>query len=410
LGFGAGDERIVKNFLSIRGRKMNFDHIIDRTNNSAAKYDELSKNYGRNDLIPLWIADMDFRVAEPIIEAIKQRADQGIFGYTSRPTSYFDAVHEWLEKRHGWSVDPDLMLHSPGVVPSLSLLIQHFTKPGDKIIIQPPVYYPFFHVIRDNGRTLIENPLIVVNGRYEMNYEQLEKIAQDGANLLLLCSPHNPVGRVWTREELSKLAQICRKYEIYIIADEIHSDLVFSGHKHIPFASLSEESQENTITCIAPSKTFNLAGLQASIVIFPHEAAKNHFDQLLGVLDIRRNSCFNLVATEAAYRHGQEWLEQVLDYIEENFKWIRKYCQDNIPQIKPNIPEGTYLVWLDCRDLELNKEELHDFMVNEAKLALDDGVWFSEAYAGYMRLNAACPRPLLVKALGQLAEAVQRIR
>jgi cysteine-S-conjugate beta-lyase len=389
--------------------RYDFDTVIDRTNNFAAKYDELKQKFGRDDLIPLWVADMDFKVAQPIIDALKERAEQGIFGYTSRPDSYFQAVREWLERRHGWRPDTKLMIHSPGVVPTLSLIIQHFTQPGDKIIIQSPVYYPFFDVVQSNGRTLVENPLKNINGRYEMDYEQLEQVAKQGAKLLLLCSPHNPVGRVWEKAELVHLGEICTAYGIRVVADEIHSDLVFSGHKHIPFAMISEKFRQNTITCIAPSKTFNLAGLQASVAIFPNEEGRAKFDTVLGDLDIRRNNCFSQVATEVAYREGEEWLEQLKNYIEGNFAFIQEFCQTELPQIRPNIPEGTYLVWLDCRRLGMKKDKLHDFMVNEAKLAMDDGCWFSEHYTDYMRLNAACSRSILVKALQQLKAAVGRI-
>ncbi len=387
---------------------MNFDNIIDRTNNFAAKYDEMEQKFGRSDLIPLWIADMDFKTAEPIIEAIKERAQQGIFGYTARPKSYFDTVSKWLYDRHGWQADPQLMLHTPGVVTSLSLLIQNLTCPGDKIIIQTPVYYPFFDVIRNNGRILVENPLKNINGHYEMDYGQLESAAKGGAKLLLLCSPHNPVGRVWTKDELTRLGDICLKYGIRIIADEIHSDIVFPGHKHVPLASISEPLRQNTITCLSPSKTFNLAGLQASVVIFPNKKEKHQLDKVLSVIDIRRNNCFSLVAVEAAYKYGQEWLNEVLLYIEENFKYINEFCRKNIPAIKPNYPEGTYLVLLDCRELGLNKTQLHNFMVNEARLALDDGFWFSDTLSQYVRLNAACPRIILEKALRQLADAVHK--
>lgn len=388
--------------------RYDFDTVIDRANNFAAKYDEVRNKFGREDLIPLWVADMDFKVAEPIIAALRQRADQGIFGYTSRPDSYFQAVGQWLERRHGWKADTGLMLHSPGVVPTLSMIIQNFTRPGDKIIIQPPVYYPFFDVVRNSGRTLVENPLRIAGGRYEMDYDRLEQLAKEGARLLLLCSPHNPVGRVWQKDELLRLGEICITYGIRVVADEIHSDLVFSGHKHTPFASLSEAFRNNTITCIAPSKTFNLAGLQASIVIFPDEASRDRFDEVLGVLDIRRNNCFSLVATEAAYRYGEEWLEQAKQYMEDNFAFIDDFCRKHIPGIRPNVPEGTYLVWIDCRSLGMDKDQLHDFMIQEAKLALDDGFWFGSQYAGYMRLNAACPRSTIAKALAQLENAVRK--
>jgi len=396
--------------LYIGGLKMkyDFDTVLDRTTNFAAKYDELGKKFGREDLIPLWVADMDFKVAQPIIDAIQKRAEQGIFGYTSRPDSYFQSIQQWLLRRHGWSTDPALMVHCPGVVPSLSLLIRYFTNPGDKIIIQSPVYYPFFDVVRSNDRTLIENPLQLVNGVYEMDFDHLEQVAKEGAKMLLLCSPHNPVGRVWKREELVRLGEICLKYNVLVIADEIHSDLVFSGHKHIPFAMISEEFRQNTITCIAPSKSFNLAGLQASITMFPDTQSRDRFDQILGDLDIRRNNCFSLVATEAAYRDGEEWLEQVKEYIEGNFAFIKDYCQKNIPQIQPNIPEGTYLVWINCRDLGMTQDELHDFMLDEVGVAMDDGFWFGDTYGGYMRLNAACPRSIITKALERWKNAIEK--
>lgn len=388
--------------------KYDFDTVLDRSSNFAAKYDELGKKFGKDDLIALWVADMDFKVANPIIEAIQSRAAQGIFGYTSRPDSYFQAIQQWLKNKHEWTTDTQLMIHCPGVVPSLSLLIQHFTQPGDNIIIQPPVYYPFFDVVKNNGRTLLENPLKLVNGQYEMDYDHLESLAKSGAKMLLLCSPHNPIGRVWRKDELVRLGEICLAHGIVIIADEIHSDLVFSGHKHTPFATISEEFRKNTYTCIAPSKTFNLAGLQASITIFPNANDRNKFDEILGNLDIRRNNCFSLVASEAAYRYGDEWLQQVKEYIEGNFSFIQDFCKKNIPQIHPNFPEGTYLVWIDCRELGMDKDELHNFMINEAKLALDDGYWFGDAYAGYMRLNAACPRSIIAQALERWQNAIEK--
>ena len=388
--------------------KYDFDIIHDRTKNYSAKYDEVGKKFGRDDLIPLWVADMDFIVAQPIIDAIQERAQQGIFGYTSRPDSYFEATQEWLTRHHGWETDTKHMLHCPGVVPFLSMMIQHFTEPGDKIIIQSPVYYPFFDVVRSNGRILVENPLKLVNGHYEMDYDHLEEVAKGGAKFLFLCSPHNPIGRVWTKDELVRLGNICLAYGIRVIADEIHSDLVFSGHKHIPFAMISEEFRGITYTCIAPSKTFNLAGLQASISIFPTTRDLNKFERILGNLDIRRNNCFSLVATEAAYRYGDEWLEQVKEYIADNFSFIQEYCKQHIPQIHPNFPEGTYLVWIDCRELGMDKDELHTFMLDEVKIALDDGFWFGDAYGGYMRLNAACPRSIIAEALDRWKNALAK--
>jgi len=389
--------------------KYNFDNVFDRSTNFSAKYDELGKKFGASDLLPLWVADMDFKTADPIVEAIRQRVEQGIYGYTSRPDSYYEAAQQWLERRHGWKPDTKLMTHSPGVVPSLSFIIEHFTEPSDKIIIQPPVYYPFFDVVRNHGRKLVLNPLKMNNGKYEIDFDHLEQLAADGAKMLILCSPHNPIGRVWTKEELVRLGEICIAHGVRVIADEIHSDLVFGSNRHIPFASISESFRQNSITCIAPSKTFNLAGLQASLIIFPTEKEKEAFEEILGCLDIKRNNCFSLVATEAAYRHGDEWLDQLKQYIEDNFTFIQDYCRQHIPCLHPNRPEGTYLVWIDCRELGFDKDELHQFMIEKAKIALDDGFWFGDEYGGFMRLNAACPRSILAEALDRWKKAIDNL-
>lgn len=388
----------------------NFDEVVDRSNNYAAKLEEMELKFGRDDLIPMWIADMDFKSPEVIIKAIRERVEQGIYGYTYRPSSYFAAVSQWLKKRHGWDAKSEWMIHSPGVVPTISIFIKEFTEPGDKIIIQPPVYYPFFEVVKNNGRELVLNNLKLVDGKYVMDYEDLEEKAKVGAKVLILCSPHNPAGRVWTREELTKLGEICLKYNIKVIADEIHSDLVFWDNKHIHFASINEEFCKNSITCIAPSKTFNLAGLQASVAILPNKEDRTKFDTALGILDIKRNNCFNLVATEAAYRHGEEWLEQLLKYLEGNIEFVNKYCAENIPKLKPNRPEATYLVWIDCRELGMDKEELSNFMINDMKVALDEGYWFGKPGEGYLRINVACPRITLQKALDRIKVAVNSVK
>lgn len=389
--------------------KYDFDVVVDRSKNYAAKLNEMKLKFGRDDLIPMWIADMDFRSPEPIIDAIKERVEQGIYGYTSRPSSYFEAVSQWLRKRHNWDAKSDWMIHSPGVVPSISIIIKEFTEPGDKIIIQPPVYYPFFEVVENNGRQLVLNDLKLVDGKYVMDYADLEEKAKAGAKMLILCSPHNPAGRVWTKEELTRLGDICFKYNIKVIADEIHADLVFWNNKHVPFASINKEFCNKSITCIAPSKTFNLAGLQDSVVIIPDKAERERFDNILGILDIKRNNCFNLVATEAAYRHGEEWLEQVLSYLEGNIEFVSKYCAENIPKLKPNRPEATYLVWIDCRELGMDKDELSKFMINEMKVALDEGPWFGKPGEGYLRINVACPRFTLNQALERIKDAVDTI-
>jgi len=387
--------------------KYNFDEIVCRKNNNAAKYDELGAKYGREDLIPMWIADMDFRTAEPIMEAMRERLEQGIFGYVSRPDSYYQSVSEWFEKKHGWALKSESMSHSHGVIPGIVMMMKEFTEPGDKIMIQSPVYNEFFEIVGDHGRELVVSHLKLSDGKYIMDYEDFEEKAKSGVKWFLLCNPHNPVGRVWTVEELRKIGEICLKYGIQVIADEIHCELVYSGSKYTPFASISEEFSKNSITCIAPSKTFNLAGLQSSIIVFGNNEQKNRYDYLLQINDIKRNNCFSLVATEAAYRHGEEWLEQLRAYLKGNIDFVYNYCKENIPQIKPNIPEATYLIWMDCGELGLTQEELKEFTIDEARLAL--GLWYGEESMDHVRMNIACPRSVVEKALERLKTAVDEL-
>jgi cystathionine beta-lyase len=281
-----------------------------------------------------------------------------------------------------------------------------FTEPGDKIIIQSPVYYPFFNVVKDNERELVINPLKKVDGDYFMDFEDLENKIDEKVKFLILCNPHNPIGRVWTKEELRKLGDMCIKNNITVIADEIHGDLVYDGKRYTPFASISEEFRLNSISCLSATKTFNIAGLQASFAVFPDKEMHDKFDEFLGILDIKRNNCFSLVAMEAAYAKGGEWLDQVLVYIRDNMKFVKEYCEKHMPQIKANMPEGTYLVWLDCNDLGLSDDALNDFFVNKARVALDGGSWFGEEGKGYMRINVACPRATLKEGLDRIKEAI----
>ncbi len=387
--------------------KYDFNAIIDRADFYSAKYNELDMKFGSKDLLPMWVADMDFQSAEPIIEAMKSRLDHGIFGYTSRPDSYYEAMTSWYKSRYSWNINKEWIIHSPGVMTSLSLIIRAFTKPGDKIIIQPPVYYPFFDVVKDNDRELVLNPLKQVGENYVMDYEDLEKKIDDKVKYLILCNPHNPIGRVWKKDELEKLGSICVKNNIKIISDEIHGDLVYGSNRYIPFASLSEDFAKNSITCMSPTKTFNLAGLQVSFAIFPERKDYERFERILEVLDMKRNNCFSLVAVEAAYREGEEWLDQMLVYLEENLNFLINYCKENIPKIKPNQPEGTYLVWLNCKELGLSQENLNHFMLHKAKVALDSGNWFGDAGSGYMRINIACPRETLIEGLRRIEKAVK---
>ncbi|WMJ79161.1 MalY/PatB family protein [Clostridium sp. MB40-C1] len=390
--------------------KYDFDKTIDRIGSNTAKWDEIEEKFGTKDVLPMWVADMDFRVAQPIIDALKERAEHGIFGYTKMSDSYKEAVCNWMKKRHNWEVKKDWLIHSPGVVPALSIIVREFTEPGDKIIIQSPVYYPFFDVVKDNGRELVCNSLKEVDGRYIMDYDDLENKIDDKVKLMILCSPHNPVGRVWRKEELVKLGEICIKNNIKIISDEIHSDLVYKGHKHVPLASISEEFAQNTITCFAPSKTFNIAGLQSALLSVPNKEDHEKISKAIATLDIRRDNCFGAVATEVAYTSGEEWLEQVLEYLEGNLDFLVEYIEERIPKVKVNKIEGTYLVWLDCRELGMNKEQLSEFMIKEAKVALDDGYWFGGEGEGFIRINIACPRSTLQEGLRRIENAVRNFK
>ena len=388
--------------------KYNFDEIIDRGGNRSAKYDERAKKFGTADVIPLWVADMDFRTAQPIIDACVSKAEEGIWGYTSRPDSYFQAVQQWEQRRKGWTPDISLMSWSLGVVPSLSSLVKLFSGDGDKILIQTPVYSEFYDVAEAWGREVVENPLVETDGKWSIDFDDfVEKVKQ--CRIFLLCNPQNPVGRVWEPEELRKMAELCVESGTLLVSDEIHSDLIFHGKRHTPTASLSPEIAANTITCISATKTFNLAGLQASTTIFPNKDMKRAFEEFWGRMDIRRNNAFSCVAMEAAYREGEEWLDQLLPYISGNFDYICDFCAKNIPQIKPNRPDATYLMWLDCRALSMTNEELRDFFIHKAQLGLNEGYTFGHSLAGFMRLNAACPRSTLEKAMRQLKAAVDSL-
>ena len=387
----------------------NFDEIVDRSNNYAAKFQEAELHYGTNNVIPLWIADMDFRTAPCIVDAIKERADQGIFGYTWRTPKYFEAIAAWQQKRNGWLPDISKMAFAPGVVPGMRMVLTMFTQPGDKVLIQQPVYHPFADVVNNTGRQLVVSPLKRdENGYYTMDLEDFEAKAKDGAKYFILCNPHNPVGRCWTREELKQVGDICVKYGVEIISDEIHSDLMLDGHKHTCMASVSAEIAAITTTCIAPSKTFNLAGLQSSTIVFNDEAKKDAYVAELKRMDIARNNCFSLVATMEAYAHGEQWLDELLVYLADNMRFIRSFCAERLPELKPNTPEATYLNWVDARALGMDDAALKKFCVEKAGVAFGEGTNFGIGGSGFLRLNAACPRSVIEKALTQMEQAVKK--
>lgn len=387
----------------------NFDRVWHRKQTNSMKWDGLSHLFGADDLLPLWVADMDFQAPKPVIDALKRHVQHGIFGYTIRPSSYDEAIVEWFKRRHGFEIQKDWLVHSPGIVPALNIIVRTFTKPGDKIIIQPPVYYPFFNAVRRNGRTIVENPLAFDGRRYTIDFADLEQKIDADVKMLILCSPHNPVGRVWTQEELRRLGELCLQHDILVVADEIHGDLVRRSYRHTPFASLSQAFAEQSITCSAPSKTFNLAGLQTSHLIVPNaqlrETLKREFQNL--ALDL--SNSFAVPAVEAAYRYGEEWLDQLLDYLEGNLQYLSHYFAESIPQVKVIEPEGTYLVWLDFRSLGLSTKQLKTLMQKKAKVALDEGYIFGTEGAGFERINIACPRRTLGEALRRIEGAVNSL-
>ncbi|WML42929.1 MalY/PatB family protein [Neobacillus sp. PS3-40] len=390
--------------------KYDFDKEINRINTASEKWDEVENLFGDKDILPMWVADMDFRVPEPVIDAIKDRAEHGIFGYTARTESYYEAVIDWMKRRHNWIVEKEWICHSPGVVPALSLIVQTFTKPGDKIIIQPPVYYPFTKVIEKHGRKIVANPLEFKEGRYMMDYEDLEKKIDPDTKMIILSSPHNPVGRVWNKEELIRLGEICLKHNILIVSDEIHFDLIYKGHSHTPFASISEEFAQNSIICTAPSKTFNLAGMQTSNIIIPNEKIRTTYINILEIFSISMISSFGLVATESAYRYGEDWLEELLHYLQQNLDFLTNYIETNMKELKVIQPEGTYLVWIDCRGLGMDAKVLEKWMQTKAKVALDEGYIFGQEGEGFTRINIACPRSILEEGLKRIEKAIKVLR
>lgn len=386
----------------------NFDEMIDRSCNNATKYDERMKKFGTEDVIPLWIADMDFRVAKPIEDALTDKAGQGIFGYVSRPSEYWDSLCRWQKRRNGWEIDKSLLSFCSGVVPSLAALVRQFSHEGEEILIQTPVYPEFYEVVENADRVVLVSRLIEKDGAYEIDFSDFEEKLKRGPKAFILCNPQNPVGRVWRREELKQMGDLCVKYHVPVLSDEIHADLMLWGSRHTPMAAISPEIAANTITCTAISKTFNLAGLQASSVIFNNQEERGKFEKFWHNLEIHRNNCFSLVASIAAYNEGDEWLSQLITYLEGNMQFVKDYCEEHIPSVIPNIPECTYLMWLDCKGLHKTDDELNRFMIQEAKIGLNAGCDFDRELSGYMRLNAACPRAVLLKALEQLRAAVER--
>lgn len=387
--------------------KYDFDKIVDRRGTGALKLDVLKERYGRADLTPLWVADMDFETPSFITDALKQRLEHSLFGYTVEPDDYRPAIIDWIRDHHGWEVRPEWISYIPGIVKGIGMVVNVFVKPDEKVIIQPPVYHPFRLTPQGNGREVVYNPLIEnPDGTYSMDFDNLEKVADPSCRLLILSNPHNPGGIVWDRETLEKLARFCSSRGIIVISDEIHCDMALYGHKHIPFASVSQEAASCSITFSAPTKTFNIAGIVSSWCVVPDEKLRTRFFGWLKANELDEPNMFAPIATVAALRNGEEWRREMLRYIEGNIDFVINWCAERIPQIKPLRPQASYLVWLDCRGLGLSHDDLIDLFVNKARLALNDGAMFGPGGDGFMRLNVASPRKLLEQALLQLEDAV----
>ena len=383
-----------------------FDTPIDRTHTWSIKHDFKKENGKADDILPLWVADMDFRSPDSVVEALKKAVDHGIFGYSRADESYFDAVAAWYQKRHHLTLQPEWMTCTPGIVFALSIAVRAFTQEGDAVLIQPPVYHPFSRAILRNKRTLVENPLVLKDGHYEMDLEDLEqKVLDEHVKLMILCNPHNPVGRVWTREELTALADICLRHHVYVISDEIHGDFVWRGHEQTPYASISEEACLHSMMCTAPSKTFSLAGMATSNLFIPDPEMRRKFrSELLDVGQENMNR-LGLFACRAAYEGGGEWLDQLIGYLAGNLALVRDFCKNRVPQIQLIEPEGTYLAWLDCRELGMTDDELMAFFSDDAKVWLDPGTHSGEQGSGFMRFNLGSSRSVIAQALDQIEAA-----
>lgn len=385
---------------------IDFDTIINRYDTNSMKWDNCLNFFGTEDILPMWVADMDFIAAPPILDALSKRIEHGVFGYSCFSDSYYHAVINWMKNRHDWKIQQEWINFSTGVVPAINFIIQAFSQPGDQIIVQPPGYYPFFEAIKNNSREIIYNPLKYDDGHYFMDFEDLEKKIGPNVKILILCHPHNPVGRVWTETELKRLGQLCLKNRILVISDEIHADIIYKKNQFIPYLKIDQAFHENTIVCTSASKTFNLAGLQISNLIIPNKDIAIKYQKYMKKLGLIYPNIFGLIATEIAYQHGEEWHRKFLDYMEQNFIYLENFVKNRLKQIKIIKPEGTYLVWLDCRGLELNPSDLELFMSKNAKVGLDGGTWFGPGGDGFVRINIACSRATLEEGLKRIEFAI----
>lgn len=383
----------------------NFDEKVEREGTSCVKYDLRKEVFGRDDVIPMWVADMDFKTPDFIIDALKKRIDHEVCGYSFRSPEYFSSIASWFKTRHHWPVKEEWILFSPGIVPALNFCTLAFTSPGDSIIVQPPVYFPFFSAVESHGRKLLHNRLREKNGKWTMDLDFLESLKEGDARMIIISNPHNPVGRVWTEEELTGLAAICNEKKILILSDEIHCDLALPGFKHIPMASLSDETASGTVTLVAPSKTFNLAGLSTSSVIIPDPELRKSFSRVVENLHVGNGNIFGTAASIAAYRNGSRWLDELIGYINGNISLVMDFCSKRIPQIVPVRPEATYMIWLDCRNSGIDAKDLQQFFVSKAGVGMNEGSVFGPGGEGFMRMNVATTRTTVANSLEQIERA-----
>ena len=390
--------------------RYDFDQVIERRGSGALKSDALTEFYGREDLLPMWVADMDFKTPDFITDALRQRLEHPIFGYTTEPKEYRPTIVKWIADRHNWQIESEWISFIPGIVKGIGMAINVFVAPDEKVIIQPPVYHPFRLTPLNNGREVVFNPLIEnSDGSYSIDFENLEAVTDSKCRMLILANPHNPVGIVWDRQTLSRLADFCYERNIIVISDEIHSDMALYGNRHIPFASVSEHAAECSITFGAPSKTFNIAGIVSSYAIVPNEQLRRRFYGWMAANELNAPHLFAPIATIAAFKYGEAWRQQMIEYIEQNIDFVVEYCAEQIPQIRPIKPQASFLVWLDCRNLNLEHEQLVELFVDKAHLALNEGSAYGDEGRGFMRLNIGTPRATLEKALKQLKDAVDSL-
>lgn len=377
----------------------NFDEIVRRRGTNSYKWDSASED----DILPMWVADMDFRTAPPVVEALKKRVEHGIFGYTRVPPAYYEAVISWFHRRHGWQMQQDWMIYTSGVVPALSAVIKALTEPGDKVLVQTPVYNCFFSSIRNNGCQIVSNPLIYMNETYRIDFKDLERKAADPkVKLLLLCNPHNPAGRVWTRDELTRIGDICLRNEVLVVADEIHCELVFPEHKYTPFASISEAFLMNSVTCTSPSKAFNLAGLQIANIISADADVRRRIDKAININEVCDVNPFGVEALIAAYNEGEEWLKQLNRYLSINYNYLKAYFDQYLPELPVLKLEGTYLVWVDCSALKQSSEKIVNRLLEKGKVWVNEGNMYGDSGEGFIRINIACPREVLIEGLKRI--------